>query len=189
LGRVDVGSWFNLRHPHSAREEFTRATVPTLSEVFGLAGTNDSLLYVELKCGPREIPPLVSRVVGLIREHNLARRVVVESFTLEAVRQVKLIAPELRTAALFEPTLRRPRPSARWMLEMAAEHLADEIAPHYSLASRRLATEAARQDKEVVVWTVDRPSWIERARSLGIKALITNRPDFMLSRRDALTER
>jgi glycerophosphoryl diester phosphodiesterase len=35
----------------------------------------------------------------------------------------------------------------------------------------------------VAVWTVDDPSWIERARAIGIDALITNDPAAMLARR------
>jgi glycerophosphoryl diester phosphodiesterase len=32
----------------------------------------------------------------------------------------------------------------------------------------------------VAVWTVDDPSWIERARTLGIDALITNNPSKLI---------
>jgi hypothetical protein len=47
-------------------------------------------------------------------------------------------------------------------------------------------TELARKSHfEDVVWTVDNPEWIERARSRGTKALITNNPAKMLRQRGA----
>jgi glycerophosphoryl diester phosphodiesterase len=33
---------------------------------------------------------------------------------------------------------------------------------------------------KVVVWTVDDPTWLARARSMGVEALITNDPARML---------
>jgi glycerophosphoryl diester phosphodiesterase len=36
---------------------------------------------------------------------------------------------------------------------------------------------------KVALWTVDDPSWIERARAMGIEALITNDPAAMLGHR------
>jgi glycerophosphoryl diester phosphodiesterase len=56
---------------------------------------------------------------------------------------------------------------------------------HHALAGRRLTELARKSHFEVVVWTVDNPEWIERARSRGIKALITNNPARMLRQRDA----
>lgn len=55
---------------------------------------------------------------------------------------------------------------------------------HHTLASRRLTEQARKSRLEVVVWTVDNPEWIERARSRGVKALITNDPAIMLRDRN-----
>ena len=40
----------------------------------------------------------------------------------------------------------------------------------------RLIEKAKDAGMHVAVWTVDDPAWIERARTLGIDALITNDP-------------
>src|SRR5215467_1491294 len=42
IAKVDVGSWF--------AESFTDETVPSLAELFTLFDTNDSTLYLEMKC-------------------------------------------------------------------------------------------------------------------------------------------
>ena len=70
------------------------------------------------------------------------------------------------------------------MIDKAVSVNANEIALHHTLASPRVVEKAKRDGFEVVVWTVDDPEWIARARSLGVKALIANDPAAMLQHRD-----
>jgi glycerophosphoryl diester phosphodiesterase len=182
LGQVNVGRWFNLRFPKRARQEYADATIPTLAEVFELFQASSCVLYVEMKCVRAESRAIASRVADLIREHDVINRVVVESFTLDAIAEMKRIAPSIRTAALFEPKL-VPPPTLRRILRCAAECNADEIALHRLLATRRATAEAARRGMKTVVWTVDSPAWLGRARRFGIHALITNNPALMKDRR------
>jgi glycerophosphoryl diester phosphodiesterase len=111
--------------------------------------------------------------------------VVVESFDLSAIAEIKRVDKGIRTAALFEPKLSRPISTIRRlkMIDLARRHGADEIALHYTLAGPRVVDKAKREGLEIVVWTVDDPEWIGRARSMGIKALITNDPATMLGHR------
>lgn len=185
LRDINVGTWFNLRFPALARQEYEQATIPTLSEVFELFRARDGVLYVEMKCVVAESRAIASEVAKLIREHDFTSGAVVESFTLEAIAELKRIAPQIRTAALFEPKL-VPPPSMRRMLRLAAECRADELALHRLLATRRITAEAARLGMKTVVWTVDSPAWLKRAQTYGIHAVITNNPALMKSgRQDA----
>jgi glycerophosphoryl diester phosphodiesterase len=178
LRKVNAGTWFNLRFPLLSREEYAHATIPTLEEVFELFRNSDAVLYVEMKCVAAESRAIASEVASLIREHGFIHRSVVESFTLDAIAEIKRIAPEIRTAALFEPKL-MPPPSTRRMIRRAIECKADELALHRLLATRRATDEAARHGMKTVVWTVDNPAWLARARRYGIHAVITNNPAVM----------
>lgn len=184
LSEIDVGTWFNLRRPDGARAEYAEARVPTLAQVFELYGAGDSRLYVEMKCDGNEGDALAAEVARLVREHSFYDRVVVESFALASIAEIKRLNARIRTAALFEPGLSRPWPSMRKMIEQALSCGADEIALHRMLATRRTVEEARRRGMEAVVWTVDSPSWIERAIKYGISAVITNVPALMRARRD-----
>ena len=185
LNEIDVGTWFNLRHPTAARAEYALAVVPTLSQVLELFGAGcSSRLYVEMKCEADEGSPLAAEVARLVRANSLLDRVVVESFALDSIAEIKRIDARIRTAALFEPSLLRPRPSCARMIEQATRSGADEMALHRTLATRRTVEEARRRGMEVVVWTVDSPSWIERAITYGVSAVITNDPARMRARRD-----
>ncbi|HEX8649309.1 MAG TPA: glycerophosphodiester phosphodiesterase family protein [Pyrinomonadaceae bacterium] len=176
LGETDVGTWFNLRHPKAARLEYAQARVPKLCEVMELFGSGDSRLYVEMKCDAGGSDALAAEVAKLVCQHSLLERVVVESFALDSIAEIKRIDARIRTAALFEPSLSRPRPSWRKLIERAFACAANEIALHRSLATRRTVEEAQRRGMEVVVWTVDSPNWIDRAIAYGISAVITNDP-------------
>lgn len=178
LREADAGTWFNLRFPTLACAEYAQATIPTLAEVFELFHKSNALLYVEMKCVRAESHAIASSVAKLIREHDMAHSVVVESFMLAAIAELKRIAPEIRTAALFEPKL-IPPPSMRRMMRLAIECKSDELALHRLLATRRVTEEASRRGMKTVVWTVDNPSWLARARRYGIRAVITNNPKRM----------
>jgi glycerophosphoryl diester phosphodiesterase len=177
LREVDAGTWFNLRFPSLARESFTRERIPALAEVFERFGARDSKLYVELKCDePSSYAPLAASVVRLVREYAMTTRVVVKCFAHEAIREVKRLAPEIRTAALFEPKLARPFIPAGKIIADALDCGADEISLHRSLVRRAVVEEARRRGLATLTWTVDAPSWVSRASRLGLRAIITNHP-------------
>jgi glycerophosphoryl diester phosphodiesterase len=183
LSEMDAGTWFNLRHPSKAQPLYTQARIPTLAAVFESLRKSDCLLYVEMKCGTKDRAALSAEVAKLIRAHGISHRVVVESFDLAAIAEIKRIDAELRTAALFDRKLSRPVPSARRMIERAILCGAEEIALHHSLAPRRTTEEAARRGLETVVWTADNSAWVGRAIKRGVRAIITNDPARLSARR------
>ncbi|CAN5188052.1 glycerophosphodiester phosphodiesterase family protein [soil metagenome] len=179
LSEIDVGSWFNRRFPARARDEYARECVPTLRQVLSEIAPRCRTLYVELKCAPREACALAAATVKVIRECATASRSIVESFELSAIREVKQLTPEIRTAALFERRLTKPLPHPGKIVARALAVGADELALQRTLISRRIVRAAVDAGLPVVVWTVDHPSWIERARQLGLHALITNHPAYL----------
>jgi glycerophosphoryl diester phosphodiesterase len=188
LSSVDVGTWFNLRHPDLAQPAYARERISTLARVFQLMKERVAMLYVEMKCSASESSALAAEVARLVRDYSLVDRVVVESFRLEAIAEIKRLAPEIRTAALFEPKLSRPLPSARKIIAQAVHFKADELALHRTLALRRTVAAARERGLPTVVWTVDVPAWVKRGRDFGIHAIITNRPAQMRARLDCLSD-
>jgi glycerophosphoryl diester phosphodiesterase len=186
LQEIDVGSWFSDRR--QTRRTFAGENLPSLMQVFELFAANSGVLYIEMKCDGDEGPALAAEVVRLSRKSQMAQRVVVESFDLSAILEVKKVDSGIRTAALFEPKLSRPISTVRRLKMVAAalEVGADEIALHHTLAGPRVIEKAGRQGLEIVVWTVDEPAWISRARSLGVKALIANDPATMVRHRNGI---
>ena len=190
LQKIDVGSWFTKTSfagsGTSPRTSYSGEKLPTLAQVLQLFSKNRGLLYVEMKSDEGHGSELAAAVVERIHETNIANRVVVESFDLPAIAEIKRIDSGIRTAALFEPKLSRPISTLRRlkMVDLARHVGVDEIAIHYTLAGRVMVEKASEYGLETVVWTVDDPQWIGRARSLGIKALISNDPAIMVQQRN-----
>jgi glycerophosphoryl diester phosphodiesterase len=178
LQRVDVGAFFKPAHAGSEIHP-----VPTLTQVFGMFRHEGGLLYLELK-GEPVTETLITRTAELVTEAGIQGRVIVESFDLQAIKSLKRVAPHIPTAALFERRLRRPgNLFNKKILTAATDSGADELALHYTLVSDRLVNAAKAAGFKIVVWTVDDPKWVGRARDLGIKSLITNDPASMLANR------
>jgi glycerophosphoryl diester phosphodiesterase len=187
LKKFDVGTWFNLRHPSKARPEYKNARVPTLAEAFNSMRNKAAVLYVEMKCEAKNDCSLMAREVSqLISDYSLTDRVVVESFSLDSITEIKRLNRQIPTAALFERKLSRPAPSISSMIAHAIACAADEIALHNSFPLRRAASEAAKHQLKIVVWTVDAPVWVTRGARYGLHALITNDPARLCAERKRL---
>lgn len=180
LQALDAGAWFYKKHPGSREEHNER--VPSLEQVFELYAGKPGVLYVEMKGEPVE-RELVRSVVRTISEFAFIDRVVVESFDLPAIGELKQTAPEIRTAALFDRSwsTRVSQRGREKILRLAKEVMADEVALHHSLVSSDLVEQLHTNGFATVVWTVDSPDWKQRAATLGMKALITNNPANFLS--------
>jgi glycerophosphoryl diester phosphodiesterase len=183
LANVNVGSWFNRAHSALARDQYEQQRLPTLSDVFQFFRDKPGIVYVELKADGLDSSGDLARAVSdAIVEFGFQARVVVVSFDLPAVAEIKSLNSFIRTGALFAP---RRRPDLSWradsMLNAATECGADELLPHRLLARPKLIEKALDRHLPVIVWTVDDHAWVARAKTLGIHALITNDPAKLLN--------
>jgi len=185
LGRIDVGSWFNRQYPAAARSEYEHETIPTLKLLFEVFELTDGFLYLEMKSDKHQYKALAGAVLKLVKQFQFAERVIVESFHLPTLAIVKDLDPSIRLAALFEATLKRPFSVVKGltMVDRAVQVGVAEIALHRSLISARVVDRATSYGLPTVAWTVDDPKWVKKARSLGVRALITNDPHKMLQAR------
>ena len=184
ISKIDVGSWFAQKKGFPPGT-FANETVPSLAELFILFQSDNSTLYLEMKCdSPSEQRPLAEACVRAIDEHSLKERVMVECFQLPALKILSEIDPDIKTVALFEPSFTNPSVlSDQRIINQATEVGAAALALHHRLARENLVQKAKSVGLHVAVWTVDDPAWIARAQAIGIDALITNNPAAMLSHR------
>lgn len=184
LATIDVGSWF-ARKKDLPLGTLSRETIPTLTELFTLFQSNNSTLYLEMKCdSPAEYAPLAEACCRLIAEHELKDRVMIECFQLPALRIVREIDCDIKTVALFEPSISNPSVlSDQRIINKATDVGAVALALHHRLARKSLVEKTKDAGMHLAVWTVDDPAWIERARTMGIDALITNDPATMVQAR------
>jgi glycerophosphoryl diester phosphodiesterase len=179
LNQTDVGSWFNQKYPALARLEYTQQTIPTLDDVFRLL--NDQartpfVIYVELKCGRlrKHNDELATATVAAVQRFGLQDQAILISFNLRTVAKIRCLDNSLRTGALFGRRSAVKSPSR--IVQAAVDCEANEILLNHRIASQKLIAAANDHHLPTVIWTVDDPRWLTRARFLGIHALMTNDP-------------
>jgi glycerophosphoryl diester phosphodiesterase len=184
LAGIDVGSWFDRDFTGRVSASHEKETVPSLERVLNLLEDSSRLVYVEIKTETGNTDELVQKCCAIIRSSPLLPRIIVKSFSLEAIKLVKELLPEVQTAALFEPNPKTVFRRGSNLVGKAADHGARHISLHWSLVNRRLLEAANSVEMPVTVWTVDHPRWVERAQTLGIRSLITNDPKKLIGIRD-----
>jgi len=144
--------------------------IPTLEELFEAIGTQ--LLYnLEIKEKGWRGSGAVTAVADCIRRFGFEDRVLVSSFNPFTIRRAKRLMAKATPLAM----IRAPGPYryTHLLVACAADH------PHYSLVSRRYMDWARKRNHRVHVWTVDKPEEARRLVSLGVHAIITNKPDLI----------
>jgi glycerophosphoryl diester phosphodiesterase len=184
LASTDVGSWFNRSHPQRADGRYSAETVPVLDNLLEYLWRSEAIIYLELKCDDRNFRELTTAVCSRLRSASYLQRVIVKSFSLEAIACVRAELPEVQTALLMQPTTRtllRPRDHP---VTLAVKLGAHRLSLHWSLVTKRTAQASADAGLPITLWTVNTPRWIRKARELGVDTLITNDPGLLIRERD-----
>jgi glycerophosphoryl diester phosphodiesterase len=183
LAEVDVGTWFNRKHPAKNDPVFAKERVAALAAALERLKDFPGLIYIELKCEPAGARELCEAVCRVIRDSPRLSQMIVKSFELGAIPIIRELCPGIQTAALFGARLMNALRKETRIIRAAKAVGAHQISVHYSLATRRLVSRASEARLPVTIWTADSPRWVERGAKLGLKAIITNDPARLLARK------
>lgn len=172
--RLDAGCW---KSPVFAGER-----VPTLDEVIAeLAGTGVGLL-LELKAPhlyPGIVPELAATVLAAGRSATPPGPVVVQSFDIPAMKELKTQVPSVPVGLLGAPARANLPALATW---------ADQVNPRHLPLDQAYVDQVHALGMGCHVWTVNHTPAFRRALRLGVDGIITNRPRLLgrvLDRHDA----
>lgn len=163
----------NARFPR--QKPLPAAGIPTLDQVLALAGRGEFLFNIEIKSfpdKPRLAPPprrFAELIWQAIRRHNLARRVMVQSFDFRVLHAMRELAPEIPRAALYAG-----RPIS--FVALAHEAGADIVAPHHALVTPRKVHAAHAAGFAVIPWTSNSRRVWKRLIAAQVDAIITDNP-------------
>ncbi len=178
LRQWDCGAIQNPRFPKQLTIPGTR--MPTLDEVFQLAGTGNFLYNIETKSFPDhpEYTPAPSdfarMVLDKVREYHLEKRVILQSFDFRTLVAMKRLAPEMKLSALVEK-------DSREFPLIAKEAGADIISPDFTLVTPEKVKAAHNAGLEVLPWTPDRPEDWQRLIEADVDGIITDYPGELIS--------
>jgi glycerophosphoryl diester phosphodiesterase len=181
LRGLDFGSWYPPPEPGWIEErDSTEAPVLTLRRLLEVVADvrRPVRLLIETKHPTRYAGLVEQQLVRLLAEHGMGPdRVAVMSFAGVALRRVRLLAPELPTVMLYDRVPVRRRDGS---LPPSASAAGPGI--HILRAYPDYVRRVHARGGAVYVWTVDEPADVELAASLGVDAVITNRPRDVLAR-------
>lgn len=155
LQSVDIGSWKD--------SSFSDQRVPTLQQVLALC-KNRINIVIELKYYGHE-ERLEERVAKLVEDAGMQDQIVVMSLSYPGIQKMKSIRPDWEVGLLASVTI-----GDITRLE------ADFFAINAKFANRAFIKHAHKQNRKVMVWTVNDPISMSAMMSKGVDGIITDKP-------------
>lgn len=169
LKQLDAGSWFS--------PIFKGEQVPTLDEV--LAFAKDKIaVNIEIKSytvEKRSQIGIESKIVELIRKHEMEEHVLVSSFSQDALKRIKTMNPNIPTALLIVTDGVFNSQSS-----MANKVKSDAINEMYRFTRGSEIKNSQKNGLKVNVWTINDPHTMSELIDKKVDGLITDRPDLAL---------
>ena len=125
---------------------------------------------IELKTGINEYFGIEEKVWGLIKEYNLAEKIIISSFNHYSVLKMKKIAPEIKCGFLSET----------WIInggKYTKSYGVECYHPHFAMITDETAKEMKENGIEINTWTVNDENTMKDLISKGADILIGNYPD------------
>ncbi len=161
LRRLDVG-----RHKHP---KFAGERIPYLEEVLRTVPPGRQL-FVEIKCGPEILPPLVE----VIASSGKRSQVVIIGFDLDTIRAAKVALPDVPAYWLCDKRVLVSYD--RSIAEKAKAGGVDGLDVHWSGLTRRFIRAVKAAGLRLYIWTVDDPAQALRLEAMGADGITTNCP-------------
>ena len=162
LRKLSAGAWFH--------ERYTHYKVPTLEEVFQRASRFPILLNVEMKNLLIRYEDMEKKIIRLIQDYNLQKRVILSSFNPESLKVVSRLDKQIATGFLYFGKLDEP-----WT--MALELGAHTIHPPIDALTHELVKTSHHFGLLVCPYHVNRWRQINLALDCHVDGIITMYPE------------
>ncbi|WP_327716441.1 glycerophosphodiester phosphodiesterase family protein [Streptomyces sp. NBC_00490] len=176
IARLDAGSWFG--------PAYAGARVPTLEQYVRRVDRNHQKLLLEIK-NPELYPGIEQQTLKVLANESWLDRphrskLIVQSFSADAVRTVHKLKPDVRTGLLGTPNVADLPGYAQFTDQINPSH--STISTGYVSAVQAF-TGPHGKPLEVFTWTVNDAATARRVARYGVDGIITNTPDVV---RDAV---
>ncbi|MDX1414210.1 MAG: glycerophosphodiester phosphodiesterase [Candidatus Promineifilaceae bacterium] len=153
--------------------------VPTLEEVF--VRFPDYPMNIEIK---QEEPSMAQPLCDLLRENGMAEKVIVPSFSDQAMQEFRAVCPEVATAGSSS--------EVRNFVLLNFILLSNLLTPTYEAFQVPLISSgipvvipsfvktAHDRNLQVHVWTINDPQEMKNLINIGVDGIMTDRPDILL---------
>lgn len=182
IAKYDVGSIGNVGFPG---QKPLKVAKPLMTEMFKAVEkyVKDKKLKpvrynVEIKSNPagdgtfHPAPEEFAKLVlADIKKHKLEKRVIVQSFDVRPLQEIKKTSPNISLALLV---------SGNERLTEKLDSLGfvpDTLSPHFSLVNEELVKLCREKGMKLVPWTVNEITDLEKMKTFDLDGIITDYPD------------
>jgi glycerophosphoryl diester phosphodiesterase len=158
VSKLDAGSWKD--------KAYTGTQIPTLREVFELCKGKINL-NLDLKYRNAE-EGLEEKVVALIQEYDMQWQCVISSTNLGVLERIKELDPDIRTGYITYQI---------YSGYYNSDYI-DFFSVRSSLVTKTICSEVHKAGKEIMVWTVNTKTELERMKRIGVDNVITDDPSY-----------
>ncbi len=152
--------------------------IPSLEEFFNWFAQTPLTVNIEIKNSVFPFSLIESEILDAIDHYHLRKRVIISSFNLQSVVEMKHLAPDIDCAYLFK---RWPHRALRWALAYGL----DSLHPHYlNLLAPGFVAQCREQGVKIRAWTVNHPVFMRTAGKKNIDVIMTDDPARALLIRD-----
>lgn len=163
----------------NGKENYSNTRIPTLEQVLEFIKASGLTLNIEIKTGIVLYEGIEEKTIKLVSKMGLDDKVIYSSFNHYSLSIVKKINPSAPIGILYSEAMVDPY--------VYAKHLgAVAIHPYYkTLLVPGTIENCKNHGIKIHTWTVDSNDGINRMLENNVEAIITNRPDFAITLRNA----
>jgi glycerophosphoryl diester phosphodiesterase len=165
--------------------------IPTLREVLELVRSRTQV-YLEIKASNRDgvysrYPNIVEAIVQDLRATNMLDNVLVMSFDVTLLPQVKQLAPSVKTAAIISENMWKAQGDnpLEATIQFASSLGVNWINVYYKLLTEStLPVLARKRSLKIGCWTVNSLEDMRHLAAIGVNSITSDRPDLFASIED-----
>jgi glycerophosphoryl diester phosphodiesterase len=154
IKRYDAGKW----------KGYPGEKIPLLKEVFEKFGEKIKILIEIKECD-------VSTLIKLIKEYRMEKRVIVGSFNLEYIKEVRNLLPIISTAFISYEVPEN--------IDQLIKYGIRELDIHFHNLNKEIVKELVSYGFVVNTWTPDTEEELKKVIDYGVQFITTDRPDIL----------
>ncbi len=163
LQTLDTGKWFGAK--------FLGEKIPTLKEALNILKNVDKFLYFDVKPHCEWSDAEVADFVNTLNDRGIKEKCVITSFNDTFLEQVRRVSDDLAIGHIVANL-----EAYKTQLAQAVANSDNLISSQYRilLENPALIAESRSQGVDIVAWTVDERSDMQKLVDLGITRIVTN---------------
>lgn len=172
IKQINVGSFFNEKHPSLAKKEFEGAKVPTLEEIIETFGHNANY-YIETK-SPDEYPGMEEKLLEIIKHYEISDKVIIQSFSEASLQKIHSLDVNIPLVQLL------PYKKAAQLTELEIKKYKTYcigLGMNYKYIDSAYVKKIKKHGLEVHPFTVDNETDMKKLLLWGVDGMFTNYPD------------